>query len=153
MDLVILNKFSAFFYIMLFLIDQFTGSKYRFNINSNFATLMMPQPYIYNFGSRFYFFFPPECYRIKNWYTLFEIEHIFFYINIFLKIRATSQKRIFFGTYFKKSAFLCIQHELDFSFAGTEAYLGLCQTSVKDHTYFSMKKSIILFDRGFFTSF
>ena len=55
MDLVILNNF--FFYLILsqnkdFLTDYFTGSKFRININSNLATLMLPQQQNYIFENR-----------------------------------------------------------------------------------------------------
>ena len=59
MDLVILNNFflRTYFRNKGFLIDYFTGSKLRININmehdinNNLAILMMPQPQNYNFGN------------------------------------------------------------------------------------------------------
>ena len=71
-----------------------------------------------------------------------EVKQISFYINMVYKIRATFQKWISFGTSFKKSAFLCLQHESDFSLAEAEMDLGLCQTSVHDHTPFNKKNSL-----------
>ena len=47
MDLVILNNFFfslPFLQTKCFLIDYFTSSKFRININSNLAIYMVPQP-------------------------------------------------------------------------------------------------------------
>ena len=53
---------------MHFLVDYFTGSKCRINVNSNLAILMMPQTQNYNFGSRRQQIFLPESSRMKTLY-------------------------------------------------------------------------------------